>query len=251
MNDRKRELLKEKAVFLNIVLTKRCHSNCRSCMFGCNPRLTRGLTLDYDFEQLKRDLKLIRNFNLKDVVVLGGEVLELDEDMLLKYLRLIRDSLPGVPLNLLTNGYRFIDFKPVIELGYSIIISKYPRTVLRADNKNFFYHTDDHSPENRDLFVLSTLSRTKHENLFKTCKSDCASLFNGRVYGCGMALSIEGKNKNLNATFPDFSIPVEDFTLDFLSRSSELCSYCDVPRNYQEKKFIRWQQKFNPRDFLS
>jgi hypothetical protein len=66
-----------------------------------------------------------------------------------------------------------------------------------------------------------------------------------------MALSIEGKNKNLNTTFPDFSIPVEDFTLDFLSRSSELCSYCDVPKNYKEKKFIRWQQKFNPRDFLS
>jgi 2-iminoacetate synthase ThiH len=92
MNDRKEELLKEKAVFLNIVLTKRCHSNCRSCMFGCNPRLTKGLTMDYDFEQLKKDLNIIRNFNLKDVVVLGGEVLELDEEILLKYLRLIRDS---------------------------------------------------------------------------------------------------------------------------------------------------------------
>ena len=250
MNDNKAKWLKQDAIFLNIVLTKRCHSNCRSCMFGCNPRLTRGLVLDYDYDVLEKDLRILQKFNIKEIVVLGGEVLELPNNVLLKELTLIRDCFPDISLNLLTNGYKHTDFSKIIQLGYSIVVSKYPKTVVKADNVHIFYHTDDHSPMERDTFVLSTLSRKKHENLFSECKSDCVSLFNGYVYACGMAVSIQGKNKNLGTNYPEFRVNIEDFNIDFLSRSGVLCEYCNIPKNYKDCRYIHHKCGFNVKDFI-
>jgi hypothetical protein len=219
-------------------------------MFGCNPRLTRGLELDYDYNALEKDLRILQKFNIKEIVVLGGEVLELPNNVLLKELTLIRDCFPDISLNLLTNGYKHTDFSKIIQLGYNIVVSKYPKTFIKADNEHIFYHTDDHSPVERDTFVLSTLSRKKHENLFSDCKSDCVSLFNGYVYACGMAISIQGKNKNLGTNYPEFRVKIEDFDIDFLSRSNILCEYCNIPKNYKDNKYIRHQCGFNVKDFI-
>ena len=248
MNEYAAELMKVGKSYLNIYLTDSCTWRCRGCFFGLALK-DHSTKWKYDPQKLDQDIAYLAKIgaDLAEIVLLGGEP---SCDEFITAARIVRKYFKDSKLTILTSGIKLgfasIDkLKAFTELQpLAISFSQYPslkdmrqKLITQLDSLGIphNYHTDDHSPIVRDRFYKPiTYDYPKYDKdaNHAKCTCNCMQLQEGKLYPCGLALSVNARNKNFGTHYKEefvdlYSLKSNDDLLNLIKNFSiDLCKYC-------------------------
>lgn len=255
----------KKNMWISLPLALHCNINCASCnMFSplCQEEI-------YSFEEIKKDLALIKKMQLEFIRfnITGGEPF-LNKDII-KILKYIRMEFPEKKIDLYTNGIimsTFSDeqleslskFRIEFHITEYEISKKYlDKLYPRLDKFNIFYILD--YMDKHKIFYKKTIDFDKKVPIYDyiNCQyyTYCFSFFmyKGKLFKCPMAMQTENINmhssKKIERTLKDYlnlaEIKFPDQIYDFWKARMPMCDYCPrvteaVTWKKSEKNIEEW-----------
>lgn len=246
-----------KHMWITLPVAKHCNINCASCnMFSpiCKPE-------SYKLEQVKKDLKVIKDINipLSKINVTGGEPFLNQE--IVPILQYIRDSFPNTKIEFFTNAIMVdrLSDDELIDLAscraefqitdYGIDSDKLERVYAKFNRFNIDYRIN-YNEENKVFFKKSINfdgDTPAYEYINCQYYTFCMGpfLYNGKLYKCPLALNADDINsffdEKLELTSLDYldisSIDTPDKIYDFWRSRLPMCRYC--PRLTETIKWTR------------
>lgn len=252
-----------KHMWITLPMTKHCNINCASCnMFSpiCKPEC-------YTFEQVKKDLSIIKNIEipLTKINITGGEPFLNPE--IITILKYVRESFPNTKIEFFTNAILVdkLSDNEMVELAgcnaefqitdYGIENDKLNNVYAKFDRFNIDYRIN-YNDENKLFFkkVINFDGDTPpYEYINCQYYTFCTApiLYNGKLYKCPLALNADSINsffdKKIEVTSSDLLdinlVDDADKIYNFWESRLPMCRYC--PRLSQTVKWTRSKRKID------
>lgn len=280
MNNYKKECLEKNQFHIEIMLTRKCNLNCRSCRFFSNLSKYSTKEMEYNLDLFKKDVKyLSENINVGSFVLIGGEPLLKDD--ILEYIKEIRKYFPNTNVSIFTNGTllhkldrKFVNNLCTLRCGicytnYSMFNKIYARQIKRLASYGFHIHAigdiDPHPIYNKreksEMYTLN-FNLNPDSNIiaksFETCRCDIPQIFNSKIYKCGIHCNVEILNETLDFNFPEegtnmYDLKGYDDFYEYVTKGCEMCAYCWNPttNSHENTNFIKHElNKYNRDDYI-
>lgn len=198
-------MMKPTLQYLDIPVVDYCNLNCRCCWMGCN-LVEHGQATS--IEQYCRDMKQLsqKYYNIESIHFMGGEPF-LHKD-LSKYVCIASETFPRAELFVTTNGLLIENlpdeiFDTLRKYDVLVFISFYPAmknriysTIKKLVEKGIRFYV---SPEKTEFLKIFSFAEQDVDKTRSKCPSTkCHYLQEGKLYGCGVPITMRRLSKIVN-----------------------------------------------------